>query len=77
MFGITGMSTYFGVAEVGDVVQAGETLVVSSAAVAVGSIAGQIAKIRGARVIGIAGGAREVHMDPDRRGARRDHRSPF
>jgi NADPH-dependent curcumin reductase len=58
LFGITGMSAYFGVSEIGKV-QAGETFVVSSAAGAVGSVAGQIAKIRGARVIGIAGGPRK------------------
>lgn len=55
LFGLTGMAAYFGVTDIGKV-QARETFVVSSAAGAVGSIAGQIAKIRGARVVGIAGG---------------------
>jgi NADPH-dependent curcumin reductase CurA len=55
LLGLTGMTAYFGVTEIGRV-QAGETFVVSSAAGAVGSIAGQIAKIRGARVVGVAGG---------------------
>jgi NADPH-dependent curcumin reductase CurA len=53
--GITGLTAYFGLLDVGKV-QAGETVVVSGAAGAVGSVAGQIAKIKGARAIGIAGG---------------------
>jgi NADPH-dependent curcumin reductase CurA len=53
--GMTGMTAYFGLLDVGKV-QAGDTVVVSGAAGAVGSVAGQIAKIKGARVIGIAGG---------------------
>ena len=51
----TGLTAYFGLLEVANP-QAGETVVVSGAAGAVGSVVCQLAKIRGARVIGIAGG---------------------
>jgi NADPH-dependent curcumin reductase CurA len=54
--GMTGLTAYFGMLDVAKV-QAGETVVVSGAAGAVGSVAGQIAKIKGARAVGIAGGA--------------------
>jgi len=58
VLGMTGMTAYFGVTDVLQP-QAGETLVISAAAGAVGSIAGQVAKARGARVIGIAGGEKK------------------
>jgi hypothetical protein len=53
--GMTGCTAYFGMLEIGDP-QEGETVVISAAAGAVGSVAGQLAKQRGARVVGIAGG---------------------
>ncbi|MBP2365304.1 NADP-dependent oxidoreductase [Pseudonocardia parietis] len=55
LLGMTGMTAYFGLFDVGALAE-GETVVVSGAAGAVGSVVGQLAKIRGARVIGIAGG---------------------
>ena len=69
VFGITGLTAYFGMLDIGKPV-AGETVVVSGAAGATGSVAGQIAKIKGCKVIGIAGGetkcswlAEEAHYD--------------
>jgi NADPH-dependent curcumin reductase CurA len=53
--GMTGLTAYFGLLDVGKLKE-GDTVVVSGAAGAVGSVAGQIAKLKGARVIGIAGG---------------------
>jgi NADPH-dependent curcumin reductase CurA len=53
--GMPGMTAYFGLLDVGKP-QANETVVVSGAAGAVGTVVGQIAKIKGCRVVGIAGG---------------------
>ncbi|WP_029921228.1 NADP-dependent oxidoreductase [Nevskia soli] len=54
--GMPGITAYFGLLEVG-LPKAGETVVISAASGAVGQVAGQIAKIKGCRAIGIAGGA--------------------
>jgi NADPH-dependent curcumin reductase CurA len=85
--GMTGMTAYFGLLDVGKM-QEGDTVVVSGAAGGVGSVTGQIAKLKGAgRVIGIAGGrekcdwlADELGFDAtidykaeDVRGALREH----
>jgi NADPH-dependent curcumin reductase CurA len=54
VFGITGLTAYFGLMEIGQPKE-GETVVVSGAAGATGSVVGQIAKLNGCRVVGIAG----------------------
>ena len=53
--GMTGLTAYFGLLDTGRL-KAGDTVVVSGAAGAVGSVVGQLAKIKGCRTIGIAGG---------------------
>ena len=54
LFGLTGLTAYFGLLDIGKP-QPGETLIVTAAAGAVGSVVGQIGKIKGCRVVGIAG----------------------
>ena len=56
VLGLTGITAYFGLLEIGQTKE-GDTVVVSGAAGATGSVVGQIAKLKGCRVVGIAGGA--------------------
>jgi NADPH-dependent curcumin reductase CurA len=59
--GMTGLTAYFALLDVGKI-RAGETVVVSAAAGAVGSVAGQIAKLKGCHTIGIAGGREKCRV---------------
>lgn len=61
LLGVTGLTAHIGLNEIGKP-QAGETLVVSGAAGAVGSIVGQIGKILGCHVVGIAGSDEKVEL---------------
>jgi len=74
--GLTGLTAYFGLLEVGKP-RPGETVVVSGAAGATGSVAGQIARILGCRVVGIAGGAEKCRWITSELGfdAAIDHRA--
>ena len=65
--GMTGLTAYVGMFDIGQP-KRGETVVVSAAAGAVGSVAGQLAKIEGARVVGIAGGPKKSALLTDELG---------
>jgi NADPH-dependent curcumin reductase CurA len=67
VLGMPGLTAYFGLLDIGKP-QPGETVVVSGAAGAVGSVAGQIAKIKGCRVVGIAGSETKVRYLVDELG---------
>ncbi|KAA1249969.1 NADP-dependent oxidoreductase [Mycobacterium simiae] len=75
--GLTGLTAWIGIREIGKP-KPGETVVVSAAAGAVGSVAGQLAKADGARVVGIAGGPEKCALLTEQLGfdAAVDHRAP-
>jgi hypothetical protein len=77
VLGVTGLTAWVGLEDIGRP-QLGETLVVSAAAGAVGSVVAQIAKIKGARVVGIAGGPEKCALLTERLGVdvAVDHRAP-
>lgn len=61
VLGLNGLTAYFGLLDIGQP-KAGQTVVVSTAAGAVGSCVGQIAKIKGCRAVGIAGGTIKTQL---------------
>lgn len=67
VFGISGITAYCGIVKVGEV-KAGQTVLVSSAAGSVGTIVGQIARIKGARVIGMTSSKDKEEILTDRLG---------
>ncbi len=77
VLGMPGFTAYMGLLDIGQP-QPGETVVVAAASGAVGSLVGQIAKIKGARAVGIAGGADKCRYVVDELGfdACIDHRAP-
>ena len=64
VLGLNGLTAYFGLQEIGQP-KTGETVVVSTAAGAVGSCVGQIAKIKGCRTVGITGGPEKARICRD------------
>jgi NADPH-dependent curcumin reductase CurA len=77
VLGMPGMTAYFGLLEIGQP-KAGETVVASAASGAVGAVVGQIAKLKGCRVVGVAGGTEKCRYVTDELGfdACVDHRAP-
>lgn len=77
VLGMPGFTAYMGLLDIGQP-QAGETLVVASASGAVGSVVGQIGKLKGCRVVGVAGGAEKCRYVVEELGfdACIDHRAP-
>ena len=67
VLGMTGMTAYFGLLDVGEAKE-GDTVVVSGAAGAVGTVVGQVAKLKGCRVVGIAGGEEKCRFLVDELG---------
>ena len=67
VLGMTGLTAWVGINDIAEPTE-GETVVVSAAAGAVGSVAGQLAKARGARVVGIAGGPDKTALLTERLG---------
>lgn len=67
VLGTTGLTAYFGLLDLGEPVE-GQTVLVSGAAGATGSVAGQIAKIKGCKVVGIAGGDAKCNWLTDEAG---------
>ena len=70
VLGMPGLTAYVGLLDIGQP-KPGETVVVSAASGAVGSVVGQIAKIKGCRAVGVAGGAGEVRLRGPRARLRR------
>lgn len=77
VFGMPGLTAYMGLLDIGQP-KAGETLVVAAASGAVGSLVGQIGKIKGCKVVGIAGGAEKCQYVVDELGfdVCIDHKAP-